>query len=107
MAGGWRHIHKVIFMQNNKLFVRNLSYSTTDGELGGLFSEHGSVLSARIAVEKETGRPRGFAFVEMQSQESAETAMRALDNSSFNGRTLHVAMSEPRERKPSTAYGNW
>lgn len=93
----------------NKLFVRNLSYSTTDGELSELFSEHGKVMSARMAMERETGRPRGFAFVEMTTEESARSAIRALDNSDFNGRTLHVAMSDrqgERERAPRSSYGN-
>jgi RNA recognition motif-containing protein len=94
-------------MQHNTLFVTNLSSSTTDWELSGLFEKHGNVLSARIAIERQTGRPRGFAFVEMSTRESVEDAIRALDNTKFNGRTLHVAVSEQRQRRPSTAYGNW
>lgn len=94
-------------MANAKLFVRNLSFNTTDGELSGLFANHGDVVSARMATDRETGRPRGFAFIEMSTQEAANEAIRVLDNSEFNGRTMHVAMSEPRERKSNTTYGNW
>ncbi len=94
-------------MQNFKLFVRNLSFNTTDGEINSLFANHGNVLSAKMATERESGRPRGFAFVEMGTKEAADDAIAALDNSEFNGRVLHVAMSEPRERRPSSTYGNW
>ncbi len=90
----------------NKLFVRNLSFNTTDAELQGLFAEHGSVVSAKIATDRDSGRARGFAFVEMTTQEEAEVAIRALDSREFNGRTMYVAFSEPRERRPNTAYGN-
>ncbi|HMW93234.1 MAG TPA: hypothetical protein PKE54_24610, partial [Candidatus Obscuribacter sp.] len=62
---------------------------------------------AKMATERESGRPKGFAFVEMGTKEAAEDAIAALDNSEFNGRVLHVAMSEPRERRPSSTYGNW
>lgn len=93
-------------MQNNKLFVRNLSYSTTDGELNSLFAGYGNVLSAKMAVERETGRPRGFGFVEMGDHESAQDAIRGLDNREVNGRTMYVAVSEQRERKMNTTYGS-
>lgn len=93
-------------MQNNKLFVRNLAYNTTDGELNGIFAGHGEVVSARMATDRDTGRSRGFGFVQMNTQEEAQNAIRTLDNSQHNGRTLYVAISEPRDRKPSTAYGN-
>jgi RNA recognition motif-containing protein len=93
-------------MQNNKLFVRNISFNTTDGDLSGLFATHGDVLSTRIITDRDTGRPRGFAFVEMSTPESAQAAIQSLDNTQFNGRTLYVVMSEEqRERRPNTAYG--
>ncbi len=93
-------------MQNNKLFVRNLAFSTTDGELSEIFADHGQVLSAQMATDRNTGKPRGFGFVQMNTQEQAQNACRTLDNSQHNGRTLYVAMSEPRDRKSGTAYGN-
>lgn len=93
-------------MQNNKLFVRNLAFSTTDGELGGIFAGYGEVISARMATDRDTGRSRGFGFVEMNTHEEAQNAIRTLDNSQHSGRTLYVAISEPRDRKPATVYGN-
>ncbi|MBX9877892.1 MAG: RNA-binding protein [Candidatus Obscuribacterales bacterium] len=93
-------------MQNNKLFVRNLAYSTTDSELSGIFAGYGEVVSARIATDRDTGRSRGFGFVQMNTPEEANNAIRTLDNSQHNGRTLYVAISESRDRKSGTSYGN-
>lgn len=92
-------------MQNNKLFVRNLSFRLTEGELSDLFAKHGDVVSAKIAMDRDTGRPRGFAFVEMGSESSAEDAIRSLDNTEFGGRTIYVQKSEARERRSSVDYG--
>jgi RNA recognition motif-containing protein len=89
----------------NKLFVRNLSFNTDDAELQALFADFGDVVSARVAVDRDSGRGRGFGFVEMGSQQAAEQAIRALDSTEFGGRTIHVAVSEPRERRPNS--GNW
>ncbi|HIA52760.1 MAG TPA: RNA-binding protein [Candidatus Melainabacteria bacterium] len=93
-------------MQNNKIFVRNLAFSTTDGELSGIFASCGEVVSAKMATDRDTGRSRGFGFVQMNTQEEAQNAILNLDNSQHNGRTLYVAISESRERKQNTTYGN-
>lgn len=92
-------------MQNSKLFVRNLSFRTTDSELNELFSQYGEVVSARVATDRDTGRSRGFAFIEMSTPASAAEAIRELDNKEFGGRSMAVAPSEPRDRKPVMAYG--
>ena len=86
----------------NKLFVRNLSFKTDDRDLTELFGDFGDVTSAKVAVDRETGRARGFGFVEMSSQQSAEAAVRGLEGTEFGGRTIHVAFSEPH---PS--HRNW
>lgn len=90
----------------NKLFVRNLSFNTTEDQLFTLFAEHGNVKSAKIPTDRDTGRPRGFAFVEMDSQGEAEAAIRALDSREFGGRQLFVVFAEAREGRPATAYGS-
>jgi len=90
----------------NKLFVRNLSFHCADEELSDLFAEFGEVTSARIATDRDTGRGRGFGFVEMATQQQAEAAIRGLEGREFGGRTIHVAMSEPRDKRPSTSGGN-
>jgi cold-inducible RNA-binding protein len=89
----------------NKLFVRNLAFSTDDAELTAAFSEFGGVVSARVATDRDTGKGRGFGFVEMSNQQEAEQAIRGLEGTQLGGRTIHVAVSEPRERRPNS--GNW
>lgn len=86
----------------NKLFVRNLSFATEDNDLRSLFSSYGDVLSARVATDRDTGRGRGFGFVEMRNDESAQQAIEGLNSTEFKGRTIHVAVSEPRAAGPKT-----
>ena len=90
---------------HNKLFVRNLSFDTTEAQLQELFARHGEVKSTRIATDRDTGRPRGFAFVEMNSHDDAEAAISALDKCEFGGRQLYVVFSEVKEPRANTAYG--
>lgn len=89
---------------HNKLFVRNLAFDTENSELGALFRSFGNVLSVRIPVDRQTGRCRGFGFVEMGTNQSAENAMRELNSKEFGGRKLHVSMSEERDQR-ATTYG--
>jgi RNA recognition motif-containing protein len=81
---------------NKKLYVGNLPFSTTEEELRERFAAHGEVTSAKVITDRETGRSRGFAFVEMAS--GAEEAMRALDGNQFGGRPLRVNEAQERER---------
>ena len=91
---------------HKKLFVSNLSFRTTEDQLQQLFALHGEVLSAAIATHQDSERSRGFGFVEMASSENAKEAIDALNNIQLGGRSLRVALSEPRERRLSTAYGS-
>ncbi len=77
----------------------NLSFDTTEDELQGAFANFGSVTSARTATDRETGRPRGFGFVEMADNNEAEAAIRALNGSQLAGRTLTVNEARPREER--------
>jgi RNA recognition motif-containing protein len=81
---------------NKTLYVGNLPFSTTEEELREMFAAHGEVTSAKVITDRETGRSRGFAFVEMAS--GAEEAMRALDGNQFGGRPLRVNEAQERER---------
>jgi RNA recognition motif-containing protein len=92
-------------MNSNKLYVGGLPYATTDASLEGLFSEHGTVHSARVITDRMTGRSKGFGFVEMGSQEEAETASEKLNNSQLEGRTLTVNEAKPRENRGGSSYG--
>lgn len=89
----------------NKLFISNLSFKTADAELNALFSKYGSVVSSRMAMDRETGRARGFGFVEMSDHQAALDAVHGLNKQEFGGRIINVAISEPRERQPNPR--NW
>lgn len=84
-------------MTNKKIFVGNLSFKLTEADLEGLFAESGQVVSVAIPTDAETGRKRGFAFVEMGTQEEAEAAIQALNGKEVEGRAMAVSMSRPRE----------
>lgn len=79
-----------------KIYVGNLPFATTDEELEGLFAEHGKVISAKVITDRETGRSRGFGFVEMEDAAAADEAIRAFDGKEMGGRPLRV--NEARER---------
>ena len=74
----------------NKLYVGNLPFSSTEEDLRQAFERHGSVDSVNVIMDRETGRPRGFAFVEMSEASAAQDAIRALDGSDFGGRDIRV-----------------
>ena len=80
---------------SKNLYVGNLSFDTNDQSLRGLFEQHGDVESARVISDRETGRSRGFGFVEMNS--GADEAISALDGKEFDGRALKVNEAKPRE----------
>jgi cold-inducible RNA-binding protein len=92
-------------MQQNKLFVGNLSYEVTEMELQDLFAQHGTVTEANLMVDKVNGRSRGFAFVTMETDEAAQSAIKALNGQEFKGRALTVNVARPREERPSGGFG--
>ena len=85
-----------------KLYVGNLPFSTTEAELRDLFARHGAVESVKVIMDRETGRPRGFAFVEMDAT-AASDAIRALDGTDLAGRSLRV--NEAQERSAGGGGG--
>ena len=82
---------------SKKLYVGNLPFTSTEDELKDVFGRHGSVESVAIITDRETGRPRGFAFVEMQEASAADDAIRALDGSDLGGRNIKVNEAKSRE----------
>jgi cold-inducible RNA-binding protein len=86
-----------------KLFVGNIPFKLTEEDLERLFSESGKVVSVSMPLDRDTGRKRGFAFVEMGSEAEAEKAVEQLNGSNVDGRDLVVNPSKPRER---TSAGN-
>jgi cold-inducible RNA-binding protein len=82
-----------------KLYVGNLSYETTNTDLENLFSPHGTVQSAQVIMDRETSRSKGFGFVEMDSSDQAQAAIKALNGQESNGRALKVNEAKPREER--------
>jgi len=81
---------------SSKLYVGNLSFDSTEQDLRDLFSQHGTVDSVAVITDRETGRPRGFAFVEMSEASAAQDAIRALDGNDFAGRNIKVNEAQDR-----------
>ena len=87
---------------SKNLYVGNLSFDTTDQSLRGLFEQHGEVESAKVITDRESGRSRGFGFVEMSS--GADEAISALDGKDFEGRALKVNAAKPREPRQDNRW---
>jgi len=84
-------------MSNSKLFVGNISFNTTENDLQDAFSAHGTVVEANLMMDRMSGRPRGFGFVTMSSEEEAQKAIEAMNGASLDGRNLTVNIARPRE----------
>jgi RNA recognition motif-containing protein len=79
-----------------KLYVGNLTYEVTDGELSKMFEPHGTVESAQVIMDRDTGRSKGFGFVEMKTEPEAQAAISALNGKESDGRALTVNEAKPR-----------
>ena len=84
---------------SKSIYVGNLPWSATEEQVQELFAQYGNVLSVKLISDRETGRARGFGFVEMEDNEAA-AAIEALDNNNFGGRTLRVNEAKPRTPRP-------
>ena len=89
-----------------KLYVGKLPYRTTDQELSELFAQFGEVVSSTIITDRETGRSRGFGFIEMSNDEEAQAAMNQLNNSTIEGRAIIVNEAQERRDNRSGGYQN-
>lgn len=83
---------------STNLYVGNLPFTTTTDQLEALFSEHGTVVRAQVVSDRDTGRSRGFGFVEMESDEGAQAAISAFNDREYNGRRLNVNVARERSR---------
>jgi RNA recognition motif-containing protein len=79
-----------------RIYVGNLSYSVTSDAIQAMFAQHGQVEEVHLPMDRETGKPRGFAFVTMPNDQEAQAAMAALNGSEMEGRTLNVNEARPR-----------
>lgn len=89
------------------IYVGNLSYQVTEDDLRMAFSEYGKVNRVQLPTDRETGRPRGFAFVEMESESQETAAIEALDGAEWMGRDLKVNKAKPREERSPSRGGGW
>src|ERR1700747_652338 len=88
-----------------KLYVGNLTYEVTDSELSKMFEPHGTVESAQVIMDRDTGRSKGFGFVEMKTEQEAQTAIAALNGQDAGGRQLTVNEAKPRAEGSRGASG--
>ncbi|MFC1573136.1 RNA recognition motif domain-containing protein [Candidatus Eisenbacteria bacterium] len=89
----------------SKLYVGNLPFEVTEDDLHELFTAHGAVTSANVITDRETGRARGFGFVEMEQADDAQKAIQSLDGQEFKGRNLKVNLAKPREERTGGGGG--
>lgn len=89
----------------NKLYVGNLAYSVRDEELQQAFSQFGSVTSAKVMMDRDTGRSKGFGFVEMGSDSEAQSAIEGMNGQPLSGRAIVVNEARPREERPGGFRG--
>ena len=92
-------------MGTARLYVGNLSYGTTKETLEKTFGEHGEVAAVNIITDRQTGRPKGFAFVEMNTSEEAEAAKTALNGTDLDGRTINVDNAREQEQRRPGGFG--
>ena len=90
---------------NTKMYVGNLSYDATDSDIRELFEAHGTVSDVFIVKDRESGRPRGFAFVSMETPEEMNAAIEGLNGEEFAGRALTINEARPREERPQGGGG--
>lgn len=91
---------------STKLYVGNLSYSVSNGDLEGLFKPYGRVESANVITDRSTGQSKGFGFVEMSSTQEAKASITALHGKEFDGRNLTVNEARPRVESTGGAFGS-
>lgn len=88
----------------SKLYVGGLAYSMGDDELSDAFKQYGSVVSASVIKDRDSGQSKGFGFVEMSSDEEAQAAIKGLDNQELSGRRVRVNEARPREDRPQRSF---
>jgi cold-inducible RNA-binding protein len=91
---------------SKKLYVGNLAFSVRENNLQDLFSQHGTVESCKLMTDRDTGRSKGFAFIEMSTDDEAQAAISALDQKEYEGRALTVNEAKPREPRGGSGQGH-
>lgn len=86
------------------IFIAGLSYSINDADLKELFSEYGEIASSKVIMDRQTGRSKGYGFVEMEDNDAAKKAIEELNGAEYDGRTISVSEARPREEKPRREF---
>jgi len=95
----------ILFVFMN-IYVSNLDYEVEDDDLRGFFEDYGQVDSARVIMDRETRRSRGFGFVEMSDEDAAQKAVKELNGAHVKGRAINVAIAKPREEKAERSFAS-
>ena len=101
------HTQEKSISMEAKLYVGNLPYNTVDADLQALFSQAGTVKSAQVIKDRQSGRSKGFGFVEMSSAEEAQSAITMFHGKDYSGRPLTVNIARPREDRPGGGGGGY
>jgi RNA recognition motif-containing protein len=92
---------------SSSIYVGNLPYSVNESSLNEIFSPYGTVISTKIITDMQTGRSKGFGFVEMSSDEESAKAIKELDNAELEGRNIKVNLAKPKEERPRGKRDNY
>lgn len=88
------------------IFIAGLSFKVNDADLANLFEEYGEISSAKVITDRQTGRSKGYGFVEMEDNDAANKAIEELNGAEYDGRTIAVSEARPREERPRREYNN-
>ncbi len=88
------------------IFIAGLSFKVNDADLSNLFEEYGQITSAKVIVDRQTGRSKGYGFVEMDDETAAAKAIAELNGAEYDGRTISVSEAKPREERPRREFSN-
>ncbi|MDR3339827.1 MAG: RNA-binding protein [Candidatus Symbiothrix sp.] len=87
------------------IFIAGLSFKVNDADLANLFEEYGSISSAKVITDRQSGRSKGYGFVEIEDEEAAAKAISELNGAEYDGRTISVSEAKPREERPRRDFG--
>ena len=88
------------------IFIAGLSFKVNDADLANLFEEYGTISSAKVIVDRQTGRSKGYGFVEIEDEDAAAKAIAELNEAEFDGRKISVSEAKPREERPRRSFDN-
>ncbi len=88
------------------IFIAGLSYKVNDADLSNLFEEYGEITSAKVITDRDSGRSKGYGFVEMADEEAANKAIAELNGAEYDGRTISVSEAKPRQERPRREFNN-